>query len=115
AGMPDGMTATLDGKSIIVSLYNPNPAAYGRTVQYSTADGSTQQVWQTLGSPQATCPQLIVWKGRVWLIVTTAVEHMPTERRSDSPTAGGLFLGGTDMEVDVNAWRRLTQPFVEPQ
>lgn len=114
-GMPDGMTATLDGKSIIISLYNPNAAAFGRTVQYSIADGSTQQVWQTIGSPQATCPQLIVWKGRVWVIVTTAVEHMPTERRSESPTAGGLFLGETDMEIDVNAWRRLTQPFVEPQ
>ena len=112
-GMPDGMTATLDGKSIIVSLYNPNPAAFGRTVQYSIADGSTEQVWQTIGSPQATCPQLIVWKGRVWIIVTTAVEHMPTERRIDSPTAGGLFLGETDIEVNENAFGRLTQPFVE--
>jgi len=114
-GFPDGMTTTLDGKSIIVSLYNPNPAAFGRTVQYSIADGSTQQVWHTLGSPQSTCPQLIVWKGRVWVIVTTAVEHMPTERRSESPTAGGLFLGETDMEVDGKAWGRLTQPFIEPQ
>jgi sugar lactone lactonase YvrE len=114
-GMPDGMTATLDGKSIIVSLYNPDPAAFGRTVQYSIADGSTEQVWQTIGSPQATCPQLIVWKGRVWIIVTTAVEHMPTERRIDSPTAGGLFLGETEFEVNENAFGRLTQPFVEPK
>ena len=114
-GMPDGMTATLDGKSIIVSLYNPNPAALGRTVQYSIADGSTEQVWQTIGSPQATCPQLIFWKGRVWIIVPTAVEHMPTERRMDSPTAGGLFLGETDFEVNENAFGRLTQPFVEPK
>jgi len=114
-GMPDGMTTTLDGKSIIVSLYNPNPAAFGRTVQYSIADGSTEQVWQTIGSPQATCPQLIVWKGRVWIIVTTAVEHMPTERRIDSPNAGGLFLGETEFEINESAFGRLTQPFAEPK
>jgi hypothetical protein len=109
------MTATLDGKSIIVSLYDPNPAEFGRTVQYSIADGSTEQVWHSIGSPQATCPQFIVWKGRVWIVVTTAVEHMPAERRIDSPTAGGLFLGETDFEVNENAFGRLTQPFVEPK
>jgi len=38
---------------------------------------------------------------------------MPTERRMDSPTAGGLFLGETDIEVNENAFGRLTQPFVE--
>ena len=115
AGVPDGMTATLDGKSIIVSLYNPNSAPFGRTVQYSIDDGSVQQVWQTVGSPQATCPQLIVWKNRVWVIITTAVEHMPLERRAESPMAGGLFLGETNFQIDESAYRRLTQVFIEPK
>ena len=112
-GVPDGMTMTLDGKSIIVALYNPNAAAFGRTVQYSIASGEIEQEWQTIGSPQATCPQLIAGEGRVWLVVTTAVEHMPIERRSDSPQAGSLFLGQTDIVFDEAAYRRLTQVFIE--
>jgi hypothetical protein len=112
-GVPDGMTMTLDGKSIIIALYNPNAAPFGRTVQYSIATGKTEQEWQLMGSPQATCPQLIVWQGRVWLVITTAVEHMPMERRADSPEAGSLFLGETDMEFDEAAYRRLTQVFIE--
>ena len=114
-GVPDGMTMTLDGKSIIVALYNPNAAAFGRTVQYSIATGEIEQEWQTMGSPQATCPQLIMWEGRVWLVVTTAVEHMPIERRNDSPHAGSLFLGETDFAFDEAAYRRLTQVFTEPR
>ncbi len=112
-GVPDGMTMTLDGKSIIIALYNPNAAALGRTVQYSIATGKTEQEWQLMGSPQATCPQLIAWQGRVWLVITTAVEHMPMERRADSPEAGSLFLGETDIEFDEAAYRRLTQVFIE--
>ena len=114
-GVPDGMTMTLDGKSVIVSLYNPNPAAFGRTVQYSIATGNVEQEWHTPGSPQATCPQLIAWQGRVWLVITTAVEHMPTERRGDSPEAGSLFLAETDMALDVKAYQRLTPVFTEPR
>ena len=112
-GVPDGMTMTLDGKSVLVSLYNPNAAPIGRTVQYSIRTGQVEQEWQTNGSPQATCPQLIVWKDRVWLLITTAVEHMPMERRGDSPEAGSLFLGETDFACDAEAYRRLTQVFIE--
>ena len=113
-GVPDGMTMTLDGKSIIVSLYNPNAAPFGRTVQYSIATGEIEQEWQTMGSPQATCPQLIAWEGRVWLIITTAVENMPMERRNDAPQAGSLFLAETEIAFDAAAYGRLTQVFVEP-
>ena len=114
-GVPDGMTMALDGKSILVSLYNPNAAPFGRTVQYSIATGQVEQEWQTMGSPQATCPQLIAWKDRVWLVITTAVENMPMERRSDSPEAGSLFLGETDFALDDSVYRRLTQVFLEPR
>ena len=74
-----------------------------------------QQRKMAIASMLAGIIQTIFWKGRVWIIVTTAVEHMPTERRMDSPTAGGLFLGETDFEVNENAFGRLTQPFVEPK
>jgi len=119
-GFPDGMTMTLDGKSIVVSMYNPNPAAYGRTIQVSIATGAIEQTWQTVGSPQATCPQWIERDGRVWLVITTAVENMPNERRNESPEAGSLFLAETDIILtetgtgfDRVAYERLTQAFVE--
>ena len=67
-----------------------------------------------MGSPQATCPQLIAWDGRVWLIITTAVENMPMERRNDAPQAGSLFLAETEIAFDAAAYGRLTQVFVEP-
>ncbi len=114
-GVPDGMTMTLDGKSIIVSLYNPNPAPFGRTVQYSIATGQSEHEWHTLGSPQATCPQLLAWQGRIHLIITTAVENMPADRLSDSPQAGSLFIAETDIPFDESACRRLTPVFIEPQ
>ena len=76
---------------------------------------AAEQEWQSIGSPQATCPQLIAWEGRVWLVITTAVEHMPTERRIDSPEAGFLFLAETDFTFDEAAYRRLTPLFIEPE
>lgn len=114
-GVPDGMTMTLDGKSIIVSLYNPNAAPFGRTVQYSIATGELEREWHTMGSPQATCPQLIEWQGRVCLVITTAVEHMPMERRGDSPEAGSLFFAETETPMDKTAYEQLTQVFIEPR
>jgi sugar lactone lactonase YvrE len=113
SGVPDGMTASLDGKSVIVSLYNPTPAEFGRTVQFSIETGELEASWTTQGSPQATCPQLLVWKGRLRLIITTAVEHMPADRRMHSPMAGGLFLAETDFVLDEAAYHRLTPVFVE--
>ncbi len=95
-GVPDGMVLTPDEQSVIVSLYNPNPAGHGETHQYSLFNGELEHVWQTPGSPQNTCPLLIEGSdGKVQLVITTAVEHMPADRRSDSPNAGGLFIAST--------------------
>jgi sugar lactone lactonase YvrE len=110
---PDGMTMSLDGKSVIISMYNPNPAPFGRTVQFSIATGKEEHTWQTIGSPQATCPQLIYWNDRVWMVITTAVEHMSSERRKDSPEAGSLFMAETDFAFDKIAYERLTPLFRE--
>ncbi len=111
---PDGMTMTPDRKSIVVSLYNPNPVRMGRTVQYSIATGAVEQTWETERSPQATCPQLILWEGTVWLIITTAVEHMSPERQIESKQAGGLFVAATDFHATPAEMRKLTPVFVEP-
>jgi sugar lactone lactonase YvrE len=94
--VPDGMTLTPDEQSLIVSFYNPNPAEFGETRQFSLYDGSLEYIWKTPGSPQATCPLLLEMKdGSIKLIVTTAVENMPAERLADSPNAGGIFIADT--------------------
>ena len=96
ASVPDGMVLTPDEQSAIVSFYNPNPANFGETRQYSLLDGSLEAIWRTPHSPQATCPLLIDHPdGTVKLIITTAVEHMPAERQAESQLAGGLFIADT--------------------
>lgn len=94
---PDGMCLTPDEQSTIISFYNPNPAEFGETRQYSLHTGELERIWLTASSPQVTCPMLIEdHDGSVKLVITTAVEHMPAARRSDSPLAGGLFIADTD-------------------
>jgi len=94
--VPDGMILTPDQKSVIVSMYNPNPAAHGETRQYRLSDGALETIWTTPGSPQNTCPQLIRVEGKVYLVITTALEFMPEERRASSPEAGTLFCAPTE-------------------
>lgn len=96
-GVPDGMTMTPDEQSVIISFYNPNPAAHGETRQYSIYSGELEHIWRTPHSPQATCPLLFELEdGAVKLLITTAVEHMPEQRRADSKYAGGLFIADTN-------------------
>jgi sugar lactone lactonase YvrE len=113
-GVPDGMTSSIDGKSLIVSLYNPTAAAFGRTVQFGMDSGKEEATWQLEGSPQATCPQFVPWKGEACLVITTAVEHMPADRRPESPNAGGIFLVPTHAPMDSATQNRLTPLFREP-
>jgi len=92
---PDGMIATPDGQSVIISFYNPNDAPHGETRQYSLSSGELEAIWKTPRAPQATCPQLIRRDGQVKLIVTTAVEHMTRERLAVHSNSGCLFIGDT--------------------
>ena len=89
------MIATPDGSGVIISFYNPGDAPAGETRQYSLATSKLEAIWKTPHSPQATCPQLIRHAGKVYLVVTTAVEHMSPERLAKYPNAGCLFIGET--------------------
>jgi sugar lactone lactonase YvrE len=93
--VPDGMILTPDGKSVIISMYNPNPAPFGETRQYRLIDGMLETVWQTAHSPQNTCPQLVAMHGQVYLVITTAVESMPIERQREAEDAGSIFAAPT--------------------
>jgi len=111
SAVPDGMTLTPDEKSVIISMYNPNPSEHGETRQYSLDGGTLEHTWITPGSPQNTCPQLLPWQGKIYLVITTAVENMPPERRHLSPEAGSLFHAKTDFEgvsSNVSAFQYFT-------
>ena len=102
--VPDGMTMTPDEQSIIISFYNPNEAEWGETRQYSLYNGVHEHTWRTPGSPQATCPLLLPMSdGSVKLVITTAVEHMPQERRAGAPNAGALFIADTSFQSPPTA------------
>jgi len=92
---PDGMILTPDHKSLIVALYDPGDPAVGAARQYSVATGQLEAIWTCPGSPRITCPQLIIHQGRVRLVLTSAVEHMPAEQLAQHPNAGCLFVGDT--------------------
>lgn len=97
---PDGMCLTPDEQSAIISFYNPNPADFGETRQYSLHNGELERIWLTANSPQATCPLLIEdHEGNIKLVITTAVEHMPAARRSSASLAGALFIADTDFKT----------------
>jgi sugar lactone lactonase YvrE len=99
-GVPDGMAATPDLDVVIISFYNPNPAEYGETHAYELSSGRLRHVWRTPLSPQATCPVLLPMPdGSVKLIITTAVEHMPSDRRQQSSNAGGIFIADTTYQA----------------
>ncbi len=98
-GFPDGMTLTPDGRSAIVSFYNPDEAEYGQTQQFSLATGKLEHTWRTSHAPQNTCPALIAQKdGSIKLLITTAIEHMPAERQPKAAQSGCLFLGETSFK-----------------
>jgi sugar lactone lactonase YvrE len=113
SGVPDGMTMTPDGQSLIISLYQPDPAPMGRTIQVSLASGETEREWTVDASPQVTCPQWVSHQGKAALVMTTAVEHMPSLRRRESLNAGSLFVFETDLPWSDETFGRMTPVFLE--
>ncbi len=95
---PDGMVLTPDGKSVIVAMYNPSDAWQGEAKQFRLSDGQLEEVWQTKGSPQVTCPLLMRTGGHVKLILTTAAEHMSADKHKRHPDAGCIFIAETEFD-----------------
>ena len=95
-GFPDGMAISPDGRSAIISFYNPDEAAFGLTQQYDLETGQLEFSWRTPDSPQNTCPLLLqLPSGAVQLVITTAIEHMASERFEKAHRSGCLFVADT--------------------
>ncbi len=91
-GFPDGMVVTPDGKSCVVSFYNPDDAPFGLTQQFSLSTGQLERSWQTPDAPQNTCPLILKVGSALKLVITTAIEHMPAERQKKATKSGCLFV-----------------------
>ncbi|QDS93009.1 SMP-30/Gluconolaconase/LRE-like region [Roseimaritima multifibrata] len=96
--VPDGMILTPDGQSLIVAMFHPGQPEFGQTRQYGLKTGQLERTWKTPGSPQNTCPNLVANQGKVYLVITTAAEHMSPEQLAAAPEAGSLFVAETDFE-----------------
>ncbi|SRR6056297_26654 len=96
--VPDGMILTPDKRGLIVAMFNPQPAEFGETRWYDLASGTLVHTWQTPGSPQNTCPNLVRHQDRVWLVITTAVENMPEDQQHSASEAGSLFFAPTEFD-----------------
>ncbi len=96
--VPDGMILTPDGSGVIVAMFHPGGVSVGETRHYDFASGKLVIVWQTVGSPQNTCPQLVPLAGRIALVITTAVENMDEATQQACPNAGCLFIGETNFD-----------------
>lgn len=99
-GFPDGMALSPDGRSAIISFYNPDEAEFGLTQQYDLQTGQLEYSWRTPASPQNTCPLLLrLPSGAVQLVITTAIEHMPKERLAKASNSGCLFVADTAFQA----------------
>lgn len=105
--VPDGAILTPDGRGLIVSMFHPTDIGTGETRWYSLDDGQLVEIWQTPGSPQNTCPNLVSCDGKIVLLITTAAENMTPERLAACPNAGCIFVGETGFErvTPMPLWR----------
>ena len=88
--------ADAGGGTAIIAMYNSGPVNDGRAYHYDLGTGARLGEWVVPGSPRVTCP-LLVERDGVKLILTTAVEGMPDDRRRECPHAGDLFIADTEL------------------
>ena len=100
--VPDGAVLTPDGTGIVVAMFRPEVAEFGETRLYDLQTGNLLTTWQTMGSPQNTCPAFVRVDGKLKLLITTAVEHMSDEAQHQCPNAGRIFIAETDLHDPGN-------------
>jgi sugar lactone lactonase YvrE len=88
-GVPDGMCGIPGTADVVIAMFDPEPAGFGRALRCSLRDGSIGAEYRTPGAAQVTCPAVLP-DGRI--VLTTAAEHLSPERLRQQPNAGCLFV-----------------------
>lgn len=94
-GVPDGMILVPGSDEVVVAMFDPEPAEYGRALQCSLRTGATVREFRTPGAAQVTCPAWLQTQHGAHLVLTTASENLSPERAAEQPNAGCLFLAPT--------------------
>lgn len=94
-GVPDGMIQVPGTDEVVVAMFDPEPAAFGRALQCSLRTGALVREFHTPGAAQVTCPAWLQTQHGAHLVLTTAAEHLTAERAAAQPNAGCLFLAPT--------------------
>lgn len=92
-GVPDGMCGIPGTEDVVVAMYDPEPAAFGRALRCSLRDGRVLAEYRTPGAVQVTCPAWLPKKGGRGgtLVLTTASQELDAARLAQQPNAGCLF------------------------
>lgn len=92
-GVPDGMCGVPGTEEVVIAMFDPEHAEFGRALRCSLRDGTILAEYRTYGAAQVTCPAWVPGRGprggTLWL--TTATEHLSPERLARQPNAGCLF------------------------
>lgn len=106
-GVPDGMVAVPGTDDVVVAMFDPEPAPFGRALQCSLRTGERVREYRTPGAAQVTCPAWLQTQHGSQLVLTTAAEHLPPERLAEQPNAGCLFVAAAPGVVvpETPRWR----------
>jgi sugar lactone lactonase YvrE len=90
--VPDGMIAVPGSDDVVVAMFDPEPAPFGRALQYSLRTGERVREFRTPGAAQVTCPAWLQTQHGPQLVLTTAAEHLSPTALAAQPNAGCLFV-----------------------
>ena len=94
--VPDGMIALPGTDEVVIAMFDPEHAEDGRALRCSLVTGEVLAEYRTPGAAQVTCPALLRGDGGGQLLLTTAAEHLSSDRLARQPNAGCLFVAELD-------------------
>ncbi len=98
-GVPDGMVQVPGSDEVVIAMFNPEPAEYGRALQYSLRTGQVTREFRTPGAAQVTCPAWLQTQHGAQLVLTTAAENLSREQLALQPNAGCLFVAPAPLVI----------------
>jgi sugar lactone lactonase YvrE len=98
-GVPDGMVVVPGSDEVVIAMFHPEPAPYGRALQCSLRTGKVTREFRTPGAAQVTCPAWLQTQHGAQLVLTTATENLSREQLAGQPNAGCLFVAPAPLVI----------------
>ncbi len=94
--VPDGMTEVPRTDDVVIAMFDPEFAAFGRALRCSLTTGEIRAEYRTPGAAQVTCPAWLQSQEGSFVLLTTAAENLTPEQALRQPNAGCLFVAAAD-------------------